>query len=210
MLSKLYDNIDDATSKLTGTIVYYDNQPVVVKQVGWDENDPNYVKNASFCLYLTKSLASHRGSYNVVPLRDPKLNYTRYNLGYANYNGTPVWWYRIPVKQYRQGLKNDQVANKCATPFFEAPFTPTKALEAMLKVEYPSLREAIELVQENPDDGYAFHPDVAVRWDKIHEDILIEYKGAVIGCTDIKFNNIKLIDQNRHLVEVVSEAINGR
>lgn len=207
MSKLLYDNIDDAVSKLSGTIIYYGKQPVVVKQVQYDEDDPDPVGNKKFQVVCTKTLTGRSG-HQIAKLNDPLLNYKRFNLGYANYEHGSVWWYRKPVRQYRQGLKNDQLKYLVGEGSidFGFGFQPSKPIEAMLTNMYPDKDEILKFIIDSPGTVRAIHKDLAVKWDKVHQDMVLEYKGRLIGCTDKNFSNIKLMDDHKYLTETVQEV----
>lgn len=211
MSKLLYDNIDDVQSKLAGTIIYYGKQPVVVKQIQYDEDDPNPVINHKFTLFCSKTLTSRSG-YTEAKLDDPLLNYKQFNLGYANYEHGTVWWYRTPAKQYRQGLKADQLKYKVGDGMtdFGYGFHPSKQIEAMLMNQYPDMETIHKAIIDEPGRAMAMHKDFAVRWDRIHRDMIIDYKGRSIGCADKNFNDIRLVDEHAHLIETMKEVLNVR
>jgi hypothetical protein len=206
-VAKLYDNVEDASGKLLGTIIYYDDRPCIVKDVSYTFLDSN-MSEQEILLILSKGFTG-RGT-QTVNLSDPKLNYMRYNLGYANFPANAVWWYRVPYRQYRQGLRHDQVRYRTSKAFdIGFNFNSNKHIEAMLMNRYPSITEAVEQVRQQEDLVVAFHKDVGVSWDKLHKDVLIEFKGQVVGCADAKFNNVNVLDTHTFLNETIREAINA-
>lgn len=202
-MGKYYDNIEDVRSKLLGTIVYYNEVPVIVKDIAQDGVN-------EFILYFTKSMLG-RG-HESRPLTDPGFNFTRFNLGYANYGvHGALWWYRLPAKQYQQGLKANQLSYKAVNQNMMGGimFKVGQPIEQMLLNKYPSFDEAIHAIQVS--DGNlttAFHKDFAVSWDKIHKDALLEYKGKLIG--HLPKGEIKLVNEFEHLYESCKEAIGVR
>lgn len=204
MASMLYDNLEDARSKLKGTVVYYNGTPVIVIEVSPSEEDP-YNK---FMLTITKSLTSRYR--DVKSLDDPLFNFTRYNLGYAN-DHTAVWWYRVPIKQYQQGLRYNQLKYEVSNKHFHGliEFKMGKPVNEMLLNNYPCLDEAIKQVMDGTDSmSLAFHKDFAVAYDKIHKDTIVEYKGKTIGYLAGK--QIHIIDEFKHLQEYYKEASDVR
>lgn len=202
-MGKYYDNIEDVRSKLLGTIVYYNETPVVVKDV-------QQSLEKTFDVFFTKSFFG-RG-FESRPLTDPGFNFSRFNIGYANYgaNGA-VWWYRQPAKQYQQGLKANQLSYRttAGASHVGVMFKVSQPIEQMLLNKYPNFDEALKAVHGLDDTvAIAFHKDFAVSWDKIHKDALLEYKGKLVG--HMPNSEIKLIDEFQHLYEPCKEAIGVR
>lgn len=201
-MGKYYDNIEDVRSKLLGTIVYYNEAPVVVKDV---QQSPE----KTFDVFFTKSFFG-RG-FETKPLTDPGFNFSRFNIGYANHgaNGA-VWWYRQPAKQYQQGLKANQLSYRTSgVGHVGVMFKVGQPIEQMLLNKYPNYDEALKTIHSVDDNiSVAFHKDFAVSWDKIHKDALLEYKGKLIGY--MPGSEIKLIDEFQHLYEPCKEAIGVR
>lgn len=204
-MAKNYDNIDDVKSKLVGTIIYYEDVPVIVK--GADKD----LAAGGFCIIITNSLTS-RGS-RLVNINDPKLNWIRFNLGYSN-NGEygSMWWYRKPLRQYRQGLKGEQMNYKVSEKSINTGtgFGPCKSVDQMLKDEYPTMDEVERMLKNAASPVVAFHKDFAMSWDKIHKDMIIEYKGTLIGCANPMLTNISLAAEFQHLMEPLREVVNVR
>lgn len=200
-MAKHYDNLEDVKSKLAGTIIYYENVPVYVKQAITDE------ENGSFILQVTNSLTARNTKY--VKLDDPLLNWTRYHLGYCNMKWGSVWWYRKPLRQYRQGLKSDQMKYAVSSQAFDHgyEFGATQAVEAMLIDRYPNVHEIEQTLKDFEVPVVAFHKDFALSWDKIHKDMILEHKGRLIGCMSNRLTDVKLADEYEHLTETVKEVI---
>ena len=202
-MAKHYDNLEDVKSKLVGTIVYYDDVPVVVKAADL------YPEDGSLAVVITNHLAA-RGT-SIRKIDDPLLNYMKFNLGYANYAHGAVWWYRMPHRQYRQGLKNEQmrysISERGMNPGHS--FQAGNSVNEMLLNKYPSI-ETIEEKLKDADRDHsivmAFHKNFAMSYDKIHKDMIVEYKGSVIGCMSDK-REIKLLDEYNHLNESLREAV---
>jgi hypothetical protein len=210
-MAKTYDNLEDAKSKLYGTIVYYEDTPVYVKGVfngvdavpGGKEND--------FYLQVTDNLVGKK--HSIKPVVDPKFNFTKFNLGYANHKTSAAWWYRMPLKQYRQGLKSDQLrfhaSEKAMGMGGQFSFNGAMCINDMLMNVYPNIEVA---EKEARDADYtrvvAFHKNFAMSYDHIHKDMILEYKGQVIGY--IAGGNFHLIDECEHLHESLKEVCNAR
>lgn len=203
-MAKTYDNLEDVRSKLLGTIVYYDGVPVPIKDV-----QPDGAGN--FEILFAKSILGGRG-HDTKLLTDPGFNFNRFNLGYANHNSGAYWWYRIPAKQYQQGIKANQMNYKTTLAHNGGliMFKMGQAIDMMLRNDYPDFDVAHKRAMDGVDEGLtvAFHKDFAVSWDKIHKDLILEYKGKLIGHMPGK--DIKLIDEFEHLYESCKEAVGVR
>jgi hypothetical protein len=201
-----FDNIDDVRSKFNGTIVYYDGKPANVKTSGYQEGpDGNAILNK-----FRLSLAFMNSKSILVNLEDPLLNYKNYNLGYVNYKHNAVWWYRKPIKQYQQGLKNGQMGYISSDPYFmvEEQMNFSMPYIMMLSNQYPALETCEKILREQITKQAAFHKDFALSWDPIHEDFVLEYRGKKVGASlNSKLNEFKLMSDNRHLAEALSEAL---
>lgn len=204
-MAKYYDNLEDAKAKLLNTVVYYDEVPVLVKDV---VQDP--YSDGGFQIVFTQSLIG-RG-LETKPIASSGFNFTRFNIGYANYAHGALWWYRLPAKQYQQGLKGNQLSYKGVGVQSQlgTSFKPSQTIELMLLNKYPDFDDALKTIRSSADEGMsvAFHKDFAMSWDKIHKDLLLEYKGKLIG--HMPGNDIKLIDEFEHLYEPCKEAIGVR
>ena len=207
-MAKSYDNLEDVKSKLLGTIVMYDGVPCHIKQVytaadyGNDEHEYWLAtSNLGGRLVITRGLT------------DPLFNFTKFNIGYANYKSAAVWWYRLPYKQYRQGLKADQFryhASEKAAALGIFSFGTGKDIDQMLKAEYPGFEEVEKTIKSQENGGLpivqAFHKNFALSHDRIHDDMILEYKGQLIG-NIIDRKTFKLLSEYSHLNEVVQETL---
>lgn len=196
----MYDNIDDVKAKLVGTFVYYNGEVHIVK-------DATLMANGeSFQLMLSPK----GGKMIWVPLSDPALNYTHYNLGYANYGEYAAWWCRMPAKQYQQGLKANQLryywTHKDVVYDFNPIFNFSEYNIKMLRGEYPKFDDICPLISSGKVRSAAFHKDFALRWDRIHEDYILDYKGRSVGHVVDK-NQFKLMDEFQYLAETIKEVV---
>ena len=198
-MAKHYDNIDDVKSKLVGTIVYYDGVPVIVKSA-------DIYQDGELAVHITNSLSARTTSMRKIT--DPLLNYMKFNLGYDNYNHGAAWWYRIPHRQYRQGLKNEQlrysISDRAMNPGYQ--FNASKVIDDMLLNKYPHIEEIEKHLRDQERLCMAFHKNFAISYDRVHDDMILEYKGQVIGCMS-KMDEFKLMDEFTHLNESLKEAI---
>lgn len=197
----LYDNLEDAQGKLLNTICSYAGQAVYVREVRYQENSDKPPYRVALML---------KGVKNVlwINLDDPKFSFRDFNIGYSNHGGTAAWWYRKPLKQYRQGLRADQMNHLCAKPEFNgyAKWDYHKPIIEMLENKYPSMDTCKKALVDGEEVVSAFHKDLAMSYDRIHKDFILEYHGKLIGQTST-FKNFELLDEYKYLTETIKEAI---
>lgn len=201
----LFDNLEDVQAKFQQTICYYEKKSVMVKSAHYAENAEGVKDGNKFQLAITPL----SGRVKIIQLEDPALNYKEFNLGYANCGQYAVWWYRKPIKQYRQGLKRDQLAFSSSEPYIDGmEFTFSKNYTMMLENDYPNMEAVEKWLRDKKVKIMAFHKDFALTWDYIHEDFILEYRGSKIG-TSINGNlkEFRLLAEFRHLAESLQEAL---
>lgn len=198
-MAAFFDNVDDVHGKFVDTICYYDKKAVVVKNAQVDPDKPGKYILAVYGL---------GGRGKLISLHDPLFSYKPFNLGYMNNEEVAVYWYRRPLKQYRQGLKADQMHSSTSHKNFyhDHGFSFNKACVAMLENTYPSLDECKAVVDDGAKVSCAFHKDFALSWDKIHHDFVIEYRGQQIGNLH-RDDRSNILKEFSHLSEAFQEAI---
>lgn len=196
---KLYDNLDDAKAKLDGTLAYYDGKAIYIHQVTFDNNPNDLVVQISSIIDKKKIL---------VKLDDPKFNYIHYNIGYVNGNYASVWWRRQPIKQYKQGLKREQLNYAASdTAFYDyAEFGANYPTIAMMENRYPTIAECEQKLKDREVAAIAFHRNFGATYDRLHKDLVIEYQAKKIGiCTNL--NHFELSEDYQYLSEALKEAV---
>jgi hypothetical protein len=194
----LYDNMEDVRSKLSGTICYYKGNAVFVKEIAQAGDGNGYV-------LIVTPIGSR--SKAIVNLSDPELNYMSFNLGYTNHGGAACWWYRHPIRQYRQGLRADQLGCKASRQeFYDVAFDFSRPVADMLENIYPKFSEAEKKLKDSDATIIAFNRNFAASWDHVHKDMVLEYKGKPIGHST-NLRDFKLMDDYKHLTESLMEAV---
>lgn len=213
----IYDNLEDVRNKLNGTLCYYKNKAVMVK-----ESYP--AVHAEQNGMLTKEYLAGKGplekdfaivlvdpggrAKRTVLLTDKEFNYMDFELGYANQNPVAVFWYRQPIRQYRQGLRHEQlgynVSNKAFKGMMEFGFG--RPIADMMENIYPKFSEAVTMLKNQEATIIAFHRNFAISYDEVHNDLILEYKGKLIGHTDANMN-WQFMPNFEHLAEALKEAV---
>lgn len=205
-LKLTYDNLEDAKTKLAGTFCMYRDKAVTIKVVGTDAvidpktgiYSPDYWAYGSYMF---------NGREFKCKITDPEFNCSNYNIGYMNRFVAGAWFYRVPSKQWKQGLRPDQVRCKFSQrQFADMNFGGAKQLCSMLENQYPSFEEAASLLKKDEANIVAFHRNFAMTLDRIHQDYILEYKGSNIGFTS-NLKDFKLMDEKQHLIESLKEAV---
>lgn len=196
-----YDNYEDAKAKLAGTYCMYRGKAVVVKVVaGNGENLGTQFK------VLCNDMSTGKPLDYYIDIDDPEFDAVNFNLGYVNYGKATSWFYRIPTKQWQQGLKPTQMGSKCSNrDWYGYDFKGGKQIAQMLQNEYPKFQEATVILKTGSALVMAFHRNFAVSMDTIHDDFIIEYKGENIGFTH-DLETFKLMSEFEHLHEALKEA----
>ena len=200
-----FDNIDDVQSKFHQTICYYENKVVLVKGANLRADNFGNPLMTKFDLVI----AHYQAKNKTIGLEDPKFNYTEYNLGYANSGLYSIWWYRKPVKQYKQGLRPEQMGFSASIEIYDKidPFGFHKSCVDMLENNYPDLNAIEKPLRDTAVNTIAFHKDFALSFDRIHEDFILEYKGNKIGAsTNKSLSEFRLLSEYKHLAEALQEA----
>lgn len=179
-----YDNVGDANAKLVGTLAYYDNKGIYIQEVLI--GTPTAPGGSTIVVVFSYPGSKKTGS---CMLDDSKLRYMQYNIGYVNHRGNSAWFYRMPVRQYRQGLRGDQLGSRDETNLartvnirFGDIARQTTAFTDMIENNYPGIEEVVKQLEEHPEYvKMAFHRNFAMYRDKFRKDYVIEYKGQPIG-----------------------------
>lgn len=200
MPKPLYDNMEDARTKLNATLCMYNDRAIQIKEVAPDDDgQPRHL-----LIRAPRNLA-----INTIDIDDPDFNCTRFNIGYVNNDGCATWWARRPLRQYRQGLRYDQMVEFSPHPGYKGrmKFDFTTPVLAMMENSYPTFETCEQKLKDKIVLNIAFARDFAASWDDIHDDMLIEYKAKKIGMSH-KFKKFKLLKEYEYLQETLAEIAN--
>lgn len=194
-----YDNLEDAKSKLLGTYCYYKRQAVLVKTIEIGADGIYYAS-----VYTLSG--NHR---KTITLDDPDFNCSDFNIGYVNYEGAAIYFYRVPGRQYRQGIRGDQLGAKASQRHYldHKDFNMGRHVSDMMENIYPRPEECERKLKEEGKPIVAFHKNFAATWDRLHSDYILEYKGQLIGHTK-DWKRFELMEEHLHLTEALKEAVN--
>lgn len=201
----LYDNLEDTKTKLYNTIVMYSGEIALIREV-------KQIREK-----FAVNLATLSGAYGLkgkwVQIDDPLLNYTEFDLGYMNIGSGSVWWCRSPQRQYQQGLRNSQCTYIHSRPVeaYNLKVTFDVPTAMMLENKYPKLADVIGPLRSFEYKFRAINSNLAVSWDHIHSDYILDYKGKSVAHMKPVGNkfDITLMDRFQYLKEYANEVINA-
>lgn len=203
----MYDNHEMAKQKLLGTLCYYDGRAVLVKEVKVKYEGEEDKPVQKFCAFIVG--IEIPAKTNMVYLDDPKFQFMEFNTGYINYAGYALWYYRIPSRQWKQGIHKTQFALRDASKLTNEyhqydNFGNNECTAKMLENRYPGFDESVEQLKDPAFTKVAFHKDFAVYKDKFRKDCIIEYKGIPAAFWD-KEGMFVCTDHMKYLRESIQE-----
>lgn len=206
-----YDNLADARAKLQGTLGYCDGRGAFFREIGvrLSKSEPiveEYYVRVEFLTYDENNPKSC--TKNIL---DPAIGYMKFSIGYINSQAYATWFYRNPVRQYRQGLRHDQMSFQDESAGWRNPhinqfhiFGANSDTGLMLENKYPTFDEALNQLKSKVSSKVAFHKDFAVFTDGLRGDLVLEHKGipAAFGKNN---NQFMCSEEFKFLREAMSE-----
>lgn len=162
-----------AQEKLLGSTVSWGNKLVTVLKI-----NPEGLCHLQDLFY---------GEYFDVPLKE--LNLEPFPLGYVNEGNICLYLSRLPVRYYKQGLKNNTLGCSCSVKR-NVHFNINKSLLAPFRDLYPPLEKCIEFVFNLEKISCAFSKTFGVVSHK--DNIKLEYKSKMVGNVNCKTDEITL------------------
>lgn len=184
-----YDTVQDARAKLQGTLAYYGDTSVYIHEITEYLPDPNANVLGMRCRlnWLTDMTAKRQ----TVDITDLKFRYMEFNIGYINAYQYATWFFRMPFRQYRQGLRNDQCQFRDESGLWRNInvnqahiLGATAETGFMMEDKYPSFEEALKGVRDKTAIKIAFHRDFAISQDGLRGEIVLEHKGIPTAYAD--------------------------
>lgn len=177
------DNVDYARGRLTGTIVMYDKEPVLILEVFDDAH-------ASF-----RYLAGGEGECHLDALDLVGQN----RLGYVNYNQTSYHLVRKPMRNdWRQGLRMGNMAFTGPQGFYELPSIEFR--NTVLGI-YPTFQQAAERVSGGIWEKCAFSRNFSLG-----EEGRLYYRERWVGKWD---KMAELQEKFKYLTESLNDIMEG-
>lgn len=175
----MYEDVgnDDLNTLFADSVVRYSGELVYVHGVA-------KANTLSFSYFGTQQKAA-------ASVSDPLFDFSPIPLGMCNCGTDALFLSRVPKRQFKQGLsyqavRGKQLDGKDARYMLEIVFnTSTSYLSKCIKKDYPSLTEALEIVEMDGIRSVAFHKHFAIT--KKHE---VFFKTDCIGVYSHKHREI--------------------
>ncbi len=208
-LLKMYDTVEEARMRLTGTIVFFRGEPRYVREC---------VAGAGGDVILQLDTLPDLRNGITASIRDPELNMREYrqSVGYMNnvtvdggatYNAHYVM--RMPIRGdgYKQGLHQSNLIfprihgerMRWQSAISGAPF------KDMLTGVYPTIEQAKELLENRPEQrSVAFSRVFAISRDPELGFYILHYKGRRVAHGELE--HLILPSHNYYLSEVLADS----
>lgn len=181
-----YETLEEITTRLKGSVVIYDGDPVYVVDVGQvgpgDPADVARVYIAPLPILPGKEYTKEMCERKFITSK--KFDLRPFKMGFMNYEGEAVYLSRIPQRQYTQGLKNNtlRAAMPSGKPFkgFGSVVT-AQAFVDCIKGKYPSIQEAMR----TGASSVALSRDFAFTRDEDLNLLILNYKDVKCGTKDM-------------------------
>lgn len=176
------DDWDYANSRLAGTVVRLDGEPVFVHSVG-----PGMRGVLSKLSDLHNPFEADAKGLDLIPVP----------LGMCNFKGQAHYLSRIPMRRdWKQGLRKENFGSATV----HVQLIPPEVLRAVIVGEYPTLAECFLLCTKKKVTSAAWHRHWAITADN---RILYKNEGPV-GIVEDK--ELILDDKHRYLQEALKEV----
>lgn len=155
---RAFFNLDQARAYLNESIIRVNDLPVYISDV--------YSKNfRKFLLYFIVDKGRRNGEIN---LNDPKVNMAPVPLGYTNFKGDSFLLSRFPSRQWKVGLSRyncsirDMSGKQRRRNYFSAFLDSANLFDTITGV-YPTLQEAISIIEKKNANNVAFNRKLAIN-----------------------------------------------
>lgn len=187
----MYDTAEYAQSRLSGTIVRVDKDPIVV----------NFCDSTRGGIAIGYSRLINPSSQHRVMIKDVDL--TPVPLGFANTTKGVSYLTRVPKRSdYRQGLRSSNYTSVFGN---DHRMVSASSLYKTIVNKFVCFEQALDEVT-NTDITTAFNREFALIKTEGEVKILYKWKG-VVG--DIVNNIPALLGEHEYLQESLEEALNG-
>lgn len=217
-----YENLEEATFRLQGTVVTYENEPVYVSAVNNHRDGilrvfiiglPNRVDGAVEFAEDDEDVPEVAPRAVRKKINSPKFNRFRpFEMGFCNFfRDYPKAKYlsRVPVRRSKQGLSDDafQVSHLISSgsrPRMRlGQFLALPEFRDCIVGEYPSFEETMDTLRD--DSAIAVSREFAIERDSLGLNYLY-YKTDKVGL--VRNREVLLADRFNYLREKVLETTN--
>lgn len=160
---------------LRGSVILYDKMPVYISDVYKDK------------VYFTLEDKTYS-----VGISNSKIDLNPFPLGYVQKGETPLYLYRIPVRDWKQGLSAKNLFGQRpgdVAPFAVSPLKVMDSLQQLITTQYPTLSKCLS--------GGVFSREFAIFKGKVY------YKRLCVG--DVKEGKVHLHPKYLYLSSDIHE-----
>lgn len=137
---------------------------------------------------------------NPVTCSIESLNLKPIPLGYINERGTAKYVYRVPSRQWRQGITTRTVHTK------GGPIRISRSFLQPMQNNYPSFNEAKHALSTGVVESMALNPEFCICMGN-NNSFTVLYKETTVGVVDKDSNKIVLKNKFKYLKEFAKEVL---
>ncbi len=215
-----YDTLEEAQSRLKNTIIYYEDEPVYVRDIVDTRHGQPYGRGQEdrFTLHYYTLGRDRKGGSDT--LANPAFRQNNFKLGYFNIgSGVPGtepgseklrtgYLTRITTRRTKQGICQENLmvvpTERDLGNLRFGDMHLSQPVKDMLTGTYMSPEAAASHVVDRGSFSAAFHRHFAFSYDDFREDIVLLYRGHKIGFGDCE--EITLGPQYKFCREAALEA----
>ena len=184
-----YETVDEVKSRLEGTVVLYQDDPVYITRVSMpDAEDRKEIARVFFVpLPLGKEGLIKGGGKEVRKYLSSKhFDLAPFKMGYMNHNGEATFVSRAPVRQYKQGFsQTTAVFTDCRGRKSErigfANAIREQGFLDMVKGKFPDFKTAGDMLGDKEVSSVALSRSFCFIVDHDLEALLLLHKGVKCG-----------------------------
>lgn len=178
-----YETLEDARMRLRNTVVLYEGQPVLIREIARSDKAGDDIFRVLF-----DNLPTKKGGVDFEEQAKRKyisskhFDIAPFKMGYVNSPNGAFFCSRIPNRMQKQGLcgENFRGTDNYGNAINFATFLNTKEVLAMVRGDYPSFAGAVKALGKS--DSVAFSRDFCIVKDEILEELVhLYHKGKKVG-----------------------------
>ncbi|MCA9381303.1 hypothetical protein KC678_03490 [Candidatus Dojkabacteria bacterium] len=182
------DDWEYAHAKLSDSVITFNNFPYYVKEV-----------TPSCHVHLKKFYFGESVSANL-----NQLDLTPFSLGYYNSNDSCIYVKRVPQRNWKQGLRTNNIASNGGFVEFES-----EGFLNCLLDKYPSIDDCIEFISCQEYKAISFHKQFALG-SKFKKGFNLLYKDKKVGYIDPEKTIFPVFDEHYiFLTELFEDIIHA-
>lgn len=181
-----YETAGEVKFRLEGTIVLYDNSPVLISRVNVPEAEDRKEIARVFFYDLPYGGRGNGGKETRKYLSSRKFDLAPFKMGYFNHGGEATFASRAPVRQNRQGLTQGtcqltNIRGKRSETVNWNTLCSSQGFVDMVAGKFPTFAEAGEMLADKENSSVAVSRSFAFLIDHDLEALLLMHKGIKCG-----------------------------